>query len=90
SHRNYSKRRFKQNANKILNFTSNSSDLKQIENLWWIVKTKIFKNGPFGSKEKLLKQFELECKKNDKEICADLTKSMQGKTSNAKRDLTKL
>ncbi|ETO17990.1 hypothetical protein RFI_19302 [Reticulomyxa filosa] len=54
---------FEQNAIKVLNFNLNSPDLNQIENMWWIVKTKVFKNGPFGSKEELQKQFKLKWKK---------------------------
>ncbi|ETO36950.1 WD-40 repeat protein, partial [Reticulomyxa filosa] len=49
-----------------IEFHSNSPDLNQIENLWWILKTKVFKNGPFGSKEKLQKQFKLKLKKKTK------------------------
>ncbi|ETN97568.1 hypothetical protein RFI_39958 [Reticulomyxa filosa] len=47
---------------------------------------KNIQNGSFGSKEEFMKQFELECK-NDKRICANLTKSMTEKmqaVSNAK------
>ncbi|ETO05680.1 hypothetical protein RFI_31716 [Reticulomyxa filosa] len=57
---------FEENYVKLVKFPLNFSDLNPIENLWWILKIKLYTEAKFRIKQQLWEKFETFWEKTEK------------------------
>ena len=67
---------FKEKGVVLLDHPPQSPDLNPIENLWRIIKLKIYKNHEISSLDKLWQVYEQEWESIESEICVKLIESM--------------
>ncbi len=67
---------FNKNKIQLIEFPPNSPDLNPIENLWFIVKMRIYRKGKYTSTEQVWEAFEKEWEKVEPELCEKLVNSM--------------
>lgn len=73
---NMTKNWFEKNSITLMEFPPCSPDLNPIENLWSIVKRRIYKKGPYNNKKSLIKAFNEEWSNITPDICRNLVESM--------------
>lgn len=83
---------FEDNDVNVIEFPAYSPDLNPIENLWWIVKCKLYHKGPFSTEEELFEEFGNQWYNIDADLCEKLIDSMPNRINaviKAKGDATK-